>query len=350
MEPDLTLVPALPLPVTIDKETQAKMIEEDLDIRDPLTRECVEQTILASFERLEASIAAMGEPQRDLDNDLDVKPDPVKLELLKLEERVFEGGRASFRDLLARDEYIIAAAKCYGIAPNDRIKDIIEADLHRVQFTIKLDRVPSVARDRIRGGISGKAHAPQKVSIKRFCPAKIVATETLKGIKAGTLVIDLYYHHAHDLASLENIGTRQRSDRIKATVKSLLLQGSSIKNVMERLKMKYARFMEVIRGNDQRLSQDDFVTYEDVYNIWYNIYNEMTRKDPDLGLLALAPQVDQGQQDLQQDLQEEEEPVPGHGLSYYLDRIISLETLRDKSQTIPHESQLCALLDRFLTI
>ncbi|KAF9541692.1 hypothetical protein EC957_002769 [Mortierella hygrophila] len=408
MEPELTLVPELPVPVTIDKETQAKMIEEDLDIREPLTRECVEQTIPTSFERLDASIAAMGEPQCDLDNDLDVRPDPVKLELLKLEERAFGGGRVHLehlnktigvnhdeivrfriRNLLARDEYIIAATKCYDIAPNDKIKDIIETDLHRVQFTFKLTefqawreyhaRVIGAAldfqrdyvskrnglqtytyfsqchdpkqrrQDKVRGGISGQARAFQKASIKRFCPTKIVATEALKGIKTRALVIDLYNHHAHELASLENIGTRQRLDRIKATIKSLLLQGSSIKNVMERLTMKYVRFMEVIRRNGQRLSQDDFITYEDVYNIWYNINNEMTRTDPDLDLLALAPQFDHGQQVLQQDLQEEE-PVPEHGLSYYLDRIISLETLRDKSQTIPHESQLCALLDRFLAI
>ncbi|KAF9126030.1 hypothetical protein BGX30_000190 [Mortierella sp. GBA39] len=275
----------------------------------------------------------MGEPQHDLDNDLDVKPDPVNLGLLKLEERVF-GGHIRL--------------ECYDIAPNDRIKDII--NLHRVQFTIKLTEFQA------KNGRTGFVEASQArlVHSRRFrssvfAPAKIVATETLKGIKARTLVIDLYYHHAHELANLENIGTRQRVDMIKATIESLMSQGSSIRNVVERLTMKYARFIEVIRGNGQRLSRDDFITYEDVYNIWYNINNEMVRKDPDLGLLALAPQVDHRQQDLQQDLQEEE-PVPGHGHSYYLDRINNLETLRDKSQAIPHESQLWALLDRFFTI
>jgi hypothetical protein len=115
-----------------------------------------------------------------------------------------------------------------------------------------------------------------------FCPAKIIATETLKGIKARAMVMDLYYHHVHNLASLEDIGTRQKSDRIKATIKSLLLQGSSIKNVMERLTMNYDRFMDIVRGNGQRLSRDDFITYEDVhvYNIWYKITNETMRKDP----------------------------------------------------------------------
>lgn len=101
------------------------------------------------------------------------------------------------------------------------------------------------------------------------------------------MVIDLYYHHTHNLASLEDIGTKQKSDRIKATIKSLLLQGSSIKNVMERLTMDYDRFMDVVRGNGQRLSRDDFITYEDVYNIWYKINNEMMRKDPDASLSAV---------------------------------------------------------------
>lgn len=65
----------------------------------------------------------------------------------------------------------------------------------------------------------------------------------------------------------------------------------------------------------------------------------------DLDLLALAPQVEHGQWDLQQP-----EPHPELGLSYYLDRINSLEALRDKNKTIPHESALCALLGRFLDI
>ncbi|KAF9898986.1 hypothetical protein EC991_009822, partial [Linnemannia zychae] len=298
------------------------------------------------LEHLEASLAATDETQSDFDDDLDVKLDPVQPEQLKLEERAFEESRVRLehlkkttgdnhdeiirfriRDLLARDEYIASAAEYYDIAPNDRIKDITVDDVHRVQFTIKLTDFHAwreyhasvigtafiYQRDyvstknglhkytyycqchgtkqkrpgRTPGCISGKTCNLQKESIKRSCPAKFTAAETLKGIKERALVIDLYYHHVHELASLENIGMRQKSDRIKATIKSLLLQGSSIKNVMDRLTLNYDRFMDIVRGNGQRLSRDDLITYEDVYNIWYNINNDLMKKDPDAILSAM---------------------------------------------------------------
>ncbi|KAF8925351.1 hypothetical protein BGZ47_003350, partial [Haplosporangium gracile] len=79
----------------------------------------------------------------------------------------------------------------------------------------------------------------------------------------------------------------QKSERIKATIKSLLLQGSSIRNVMERLTIDYDRFMAIVRGNGQRLSRDDFITYEDVYNIWHKINTAVMRKDTDATLSAM---------------------------------------------------------------
>ncbi|KAK3829638.1 MAG: hypothetical protein J3R72DRAFT_517198 [Linnemannia gamsii] len=41
--------------------------------------------------------------------------------------------------------------------------------------------------------------------------------------------------------------------------------------------------------------------------------------------------------------------VPGLGLSYYLDRIVSLEALRDIEKSFPHEPDLYSLLERFFT-
>lgn len=142
-------------------------------------------------------------------------------------------------------------------------------------------------KDRKPGGKSGKIRDVQQGTIKFHCPARVLATEELEGMKEKSLSIKLYYHHNHALASLEDIGTAQKSERIKATIKSLLLQGSSIRNVMEGLTIDYDRFMAIVRGNGQRLSRDDFITYEDVYNIWHKINTATMRKDADATLSAM---------------------------------------------------------------
>ncbi|KAF9163563.1 hypothetical protein DFQ26_002412 [Actinomortierella ambigua] len=45
--------------------------------------------------------------------------------------------------------------------------------------------------------------------------------------------------------------------------------------------MNYDRFIAIVRGNDMRLCRDGFLTHEDVYNIWYRMRIERTRKDRD---------------------------------------------------------------------
>jgi hypothetical protein len=64
----------------------------------------------------------------------------------------------------------------------------------------------------------------------------------------------------------------------------------------------------------------------------------------DLDLLALAPEADHDQWALQPSAQ-----LPGVGLQYYVDRINSLNALRDKEKTLARESELCVHLERFLT-
>ncbi|KAF9921564.1 hypothetical protein FBU30_008381 [Linnemannia zychae] len=155
-------------------------------------------------EEIDASNDTPSENSITLDSNVDVKCD-IKFDPLELEGIAFgEGARIR-----------LEAANYYNIPQDDRIKDVTIGGEHHVQFTIKLE------------------------SIKCNCPAKFLATETLMDIKEKAMVIDLHYQHVHPLASLEDIGTCQKSDRIKATIKSLLLQGSSIKHVMERLSIKH---------------------------------------------------------------------------------------------------------------
>ncbi|KAF9538807.1 hypothetical protein EC957_006202, partial [Mortierella hygrophila] len=63
-----------------------------------------------------------------------------------------------------------------------------------------------------------------------------------------------------------------------------------------------------------------------------------------MDLLALAPEADHDQWALQPSAH-----MPGLGLSYYLDRIFSLDALRDKQKPFPRESELCSQLERFFT-
>ncbi|KAF9553305.1 hypothetical protein EC968_010539, partial [Mortierella alpina] len=45
--------------------------------------------------------------------------------------------------------------------------------------------------------------------------------------------------------------------------------------------MDYDKFTRIMSGNGQQLSRDHFITYDDVYNIWYSHMIKAMRKDPD---------------------------------------------------------------------
>jgi hypothetical protein len=94
------------------------------------------------------------------------------------------------------------------------------------------------------------------------------------GIVAAVYHVEYRYKHAHLLASPSNTGARQQSAAIKATIKSLLQSGSSVVQAMRTLTMDYDSFTQAKHGKRQ-LSRDSIITYEDVYNIWY----QMMKKD-----------------------------------------------------------------------
>ena len=50
---------------------------------------------------------------------------------------------------------------------------------------------------------------------------------------------------------------------------------------MLQLTMDYDNFTAVLGGNGEQLSRDQFITYDDVYNIWYDLTIKKMRKDPD---------------------------------------------------------------------
>src|SRR5690554_553878 len=65
------------------------------------------------------------------------------------------------------------------------------------------------------------------------------------------------------------------------------MQGSTIQRVMQQLTMDYEKFTRIVRRNGYQLTRDDFLTYDDVYNIWYQITTETTRMNDDPTLSAI---------------------------------------------------------------
>src|SRR5690554_3423260 len=66
---------------------------------------------------------------------------------------------------------------------------------------------------------------------------------------------------------------------IKERIKAILLRGMSIPAIMQQLTMDHASFTRFFEdGGNQRLSRDQFIAYDDVYNILYALNAKEMRK------------------------------------------------------------------------
>lgn len=140
------------------------------------------------------------------------------------------------------------------------------------------------------GGLSGKPRM-RKEGIKTGCTSRLSALfqpiPLPDGSRIPGCVVEYHYQHNHSVGDITDLGTRQKSAAIRATIERLLKQGSTIQRVMQQLTMDYDKFTQITRGNGQQLSRDDFITYDDVYNIWHRITTAAMRKDPDPVLSAM---------------------------------------------------------------
>ncbi|KAG0246503.1 hypothetical protein BG011_002414, partial [Mortierella polycephala] len=145
-------------------------------------------------------------------------------------------------------------------------------------------------KNRTKGGLSGKPRK-RKADMKTGCSAKfsmwLVEKKLASGMVENAYCVEYKYVHNHSLGSLSVIGSRQKSAAIKATIRNLIMQGSTIQRVMQQLTMDYEKFTQIVRGNGHQLTRDDFITYDDVYNIWYQITTETMRKNDDPTLSAI---------------------------------------------------------------
>ncbi|KAF9920133.1 hypothetical protein FBU30_010074, partial [Linnemannia zychae] len=138
-------------------------------------------------------------------------------------------------------------------------------------------------KGRTRGGKSGKPRI-RKASIKIGCPAKLqIQTQKRQGpdgILQSVYEVTYLYQHNHGVGCFSSVGTRQKSNAIKATIKKLILGDSAIAMVTQQLTMEHDKFTQIMRQKG-RYSRDDFITYDDVYSIWYSIMVNKMRKDDD---------------------------------------------------------------------
>jgi len=115
------------------------------------------------------------------------------------------------------------------------------------------------------------------------CPSyfNAIYRPSTPGAKLGdTYRVEYRYNHTHELRDYSNIGTQSKSKAIKARIKSMIMRGMSISAIMTQLTVDHARFTRLMeQGETQRLSRDDFITYDDVYNILYTITSKQMRKD-----------------------------------------------------------------------
>ncbi|KAF9931854.1 eukaryotic translation initiation factor 2C, 2 [Linnemannia zychae] len=135
--------------------------------------------------------------------------------------------------------------------------------------------------------IKRRTRAP---SIKQGCLSRIAALfqpiQMADGSRIPGCVVEYRYQHNHSLGDITDLGTRQKSATLKSTIERLLKQGSSIQRVMQQLTMDNDKFTQITRGNDQQLSRNDIITFDDVYNIWFKFTAAAVRKDPDPVLSA----------------------------------------------------------------
>ncbi|KAI9235125.1 MAG: hypothetical protein BYD32DRAFT_489142 [Podila humilis] len=128
-----------------------------------------------------------------------------------------------------------------------------------------------------------KGNQMTKTSIKIGCTSEFVARKQEKtgpGIPP-TMVYEITYApgHNHSICSGKDeydIGTNYLSPEAKERICALLENGASVREVLQRLQSSRSRFAQLGRT---RVFRDDVITYEDVYNVNYQLMLKEIRKD-----------------------------------------------------------------------
>ncbi|KAF9117301.1 hypothetical protein BGX30_005609, partial [Mortierella sp. GBA39] len=334
MDLNLSNTTQFPAPDAPDEEPASDISSDDPILKDKLACDQIEQVVVKALNELDTNQVcfqhvAVEESQEVMKKE-DIKLEEKDLELLRT--RITEGLNgvvmSRTRGILSDDAHILRSAKHFELDPDFRFirldEDVAEfyiipdsfevwmgehqrsistnfvqrrgyeyndpENQNRLTFECQCAGKKRERNDRIKGGLSGKTRM-RKQGIKSGCLSKLAALFQpilmADGSRKPGCIVEYRYQHNHSIGDITDLGTRQKSAAIKATIERLINQGSSIQRVMQKLTMDYDKFTQITRGNGQQLSRDDFITYDDVYNIWHRITTTKMRKDPDPVLSAM---------------------------------------------------------------
>ncbi|KAF9976955.1 hypothetical protein BGZ75_010444, partial [Mortierella antarctica] len=150
---------------------------------------------------------------------------------------------------------------------------------------------PRKVKGRQPGGKTGKIRRRDK-SIACKCESYFNAV-----LQPGTVLpdgrfedvyrIEYQFKHNHMLGGDNSVGSLQKSRAVRDRIKAMLLRGMTISTIMKQLTMDHAKFTRLlVDGKNSRFSRDDFISYDDVYNVFYDIMARRMRKDEDARISA----------------------------------------------------------------
>ncbi|KAF9167266.1 Calcium-responsive transcription factor [Actinomortierella ambigua] len=139
-----------------------------------------------------------------------------------------------------------------------------------------------VHKFRVPGGKTGKSRKRGE-SIKCGCPAKYSAVRKTMRSVAGPAVevchIVYNYRHNHTVGEREDVATLLKSEAIKARIRGLLNRSPDLQATMRRILLSYCDFFTLPHADAK--SQDNLISYNDVYQLWYDICMDGAQKYPD---------------------------------------------------------------------
>ncbi|KAF8923760.1 hypothetical protein BGZ47_004525, partial [Haplosporangium gracile] len=260
--------------------TTSEVLAEDPIMSDKLALDRVEQVVVNVLDEVGQYIAKVEDAEKDREEDQeDIKNEDIKNEDIKTEDgievlkaRIAQGlggmVLSRVRGVLYNDNDISDSAKHFKRDPDSSfirldenvaefyiVPDRFEAwrenhqraistnfvlsknykypveDQYRITYNCQCAGRKQVRKDVVKGGKSGKTRLRQE-GIKTGCLSRIHALfkpiPMADGFNKPGCIVEYHYQHNHSIGDITDLGTRQKSAAITATIKRLLNQESTI--------------------------------------------------------------------------------------------------------------------------
>ncbi|KAF9155606.1 hypothetical protein DFQ26_009681, partial [Actinomortierella ambigua] len=142
-----------------------------------------------------------------------------------------------------------------------------------IEYLCECSGKKTVHHDRTPGGKTNKKRHITKTSKKLMCPARLYVTldppSDVGGFRWAS--VTYRYMHTHPVGLARSPATCPLSDAMRERIKSQLVQGSTIEEILVQAKKEREKKIDRMRINNERpiLARDDVIQRGDVYNIWY---------------------------------------------------------------------------------